>query len=282
MGRPRRLQPLGADQPGGHLLPHCCPRSRAQAEALLGDYRGVLVSDCLNIYDGLTPGQHKCYAHHLKEISKALEDPRARARPTCGSCAACCRRHRTQGRDDPPARRPDRAHAAALEANADRLLGRREQRPMPASAAPVEEKLRHRLRKQRDHLFTFLDHAAVEATNNLAERQLRPAVMSRSSPAGTRPSAALQPGRSSPPWPPHAARPALICRLPGPKARPPHLVQHAKQVRRRCYCWVSWGPDVRVAVSLGRGRARSTGCPARGLGLLIFFGVFPSARGGRD
>lgn len=33
-------------------------RSRAAAEALLGDYRGVLVSDCLNIYDGLTPHQH--------------------------------------------------------------------------------------------------------------------------------------------------------------------------------------------------------------------------------
>jgi nucleoside 2-deoxyribosyltransferase len=54
-------------------------RSRAQAEALLGDYQGVLVSDCLNIYDDLTPHQHKCYAHHLKAISKALEDPKARA-----------------------------------------------------------------------------------------------------------------------------------------------------------------------------------------------------------
>ena len=43
----------------------------------------------------------------------------------------------------------------------------------------MEEKLRRRLRKQRDHLFTFLDHEAVDATNNLAERQLRPAVISR-------------------------------------------------------------------------------------------------------
>ena len=31
----------------------------------------------------------------------------------------------------------------------------------------------------RDHLFTFLDHAVADATNNLAERQLRPAVISR-------------------------------------------------------------------------------------------------------
>ena len=36
-----------------------------------------------------------------------------------------------------------------------------------------------RLWKQRDHLFTFLERAEVPATNNLAERQLRPAVIAR-------------------------------------------------------------------------------------------------------
>jgi hypothetical protein len=68
----------------------------------------------------------------------------------------------------------------ALEANADRLLGPpRTEAHAGADTAPAEEKLRRRLRKQRDHLFTFLDHEAVDATNNLAERQLRPAVISR-------------------------------------------------------------------------------------------------------
>jgi transposase len=33
--------------------------------------------------------------------------------------------------------------------------------------------------KQRDHLFTFLERSEVPATNNLAERQLRPAVIAR-------------------------------------------------------------------------------------------------------
>jgi transposase len=47
-------------------------------------------------------------------------------------------------------------------------------------SAPITLKgLRNRLAKQRDHLFTFLDHDAVDATNNLAERQLRPAVIAR-------------------------------------------------------------------------------------------------------
>jgi transposase len=42
-----------------------------------------------------------------------------------------------------------------------------------------EEKIRQRLFKQQDHLLTFLDYPQVEATNNQAERQLRPAVISR-------------------------------------------------------------------------------------------------------
>ena len=49
----------------------------------------------------------------------------------------------------------------------------------PPRSEPNEEAVRKRLHKQRDHLFTFLDHDGVEATNNLAERQLRPAVIAR-------------------------------------------------------------------------------------------------------
>jgi hypothetical protein len=49
----------------------------------------------------------------------------------------------------------------------------------PPRAQIQEEKVRRRLWKQRDHLFTFLERAEVPATNNLAERQLRPAVIAR-------------------------------------------------------------------------------------------------------
>lgn len=156
-------------------------RSRAQAEALMGDYTGVLVSDCLNIYDDLTAYQHKCYAHHLAKIGKALDDPRTGAsaylndlRLLLVSAMAL-----KAGKADLPEAHVARARRA-LEACADRLLGSRRTRTTAgADAAPIEEKLRLRLLKQRDHLFTFLDHEAVEATNNLAERQLRPAVISR-------------------------------------------------------------------------------------------------------
>ena len=59
-----------------------------------------------------------------------------------------------------------------LEERASQLLA------VPRSQ-PQEEQIRNRLSKQQDHLFTFLKHREVPATNNLAERQLRPAVITR-------------------------------------------------------------------------------------------------------
>jgi hypothetical protein len=69
---------------------------------------------------------------------------------------------------------PQRFHALrqALERKAAQLLD------APRNE-PSEEAVRNRLQKQRDHLFTFLDHDGVDATNNLAERQLPPAVIAR-------------------------------------------------------------------------------------------------------
>lgn len=40
-------------------------------ESIAPDYPGVLVSDCLSIYDEATARQHKCYAHHLNAIRAA-------------------------------------------------------------------------------------------------------------------------------------------------------------------------------------------------------------------
>src|ERR1700675_3359276 len=56
----------------------------------------------------------------------------------------------------------------------------------PPRSEPNEEAVRKRLHKQRDHLFTFLDHDGVEATNNLAERQLGPAVIARKTSCGNK------------------------------------------------------------------------------------------------
>src|SRR5258705_8837672 len=63
----------------GFLLPSCSPSTSLLAAAdvtslsdILGkDFGGVLVSDCLAIYDDATVLQQKCYAHHHKAIRQA-------------------------------------------------------------------------------------------------------------------------------------------------------------------------------------------------------------------
>jgi hypothetical protein len=51
---------------------------------------------------------------------------------------------------------------------------------------PDNARLAKRLRKHRAHLPRFLDHDGLDATNNLAEREIRPAVIARKLSAGNR------------------------------------------------------------------------------------------------
>lgn len=151
-------------------------QSRAAAVALqvIGpDFAGVLVSDCLAIYDDLNRLQQKCYSHHLKAVSEA------------------CQTHPQHGEGyllEVRALLRTAIWLKALQAQAEperfevcrRNLHLRAQALLDSPRAqPQEEKVRMRLWKQRDHLFTFLERAEVPATNNLAERQLRPAVIAR-------------------------------------------------------------------------------------------------------
>ena len=146
-------------------------RGRAIIEEFLEDFEGVLVTDCLNIYDEVTPLQQKCYAHHLKAVSAAIEE---KGFPEQGYLIEVRSMLKSalllKGLELPEGRFKE--CKAALEQTANRLL-------QPSRGDPVEEKVRNRLFKQRTHLVTFLDFERVEATNNLAERQLRPAVIAR-------------------------------------------------------------------------------------------------------
>lgn len=149
-------------------------RGRELLSNILGkDFGGVLVSDCLAIYDDATALQQKCYAHHYKAIrqAKALH-------PHQGEGFLCEVQAMLRAAVALQQQKADLSLEIfsdlrqALQRKAVQLLEspRRE---------PNEEAVRKRLNKQRDHLFTFLDHDGVDATNNLAERQLRPAVIAR-------------------------------------------------------------------------------------------------------
>jgi transposase len=144
-------------------------RGRAIVAAALGEqFAGVLVSDCLATYDDVNPRQQKCYSHHLKAIKLAGEgNPSAWLDAVRGLLLQALELKR-----QPLAPLEKTARRTELTAQAQQLLAL----PRPTN---LEEKVRRRLEKQQDHLFTFLEVAEVDATNNLAERQLRPAVIAR-------------------------------------------------------------------------------------------------------
>lgn len=142
-------------------------------QSISPDYAGVLVSDCLSIYDEATARQHKCYAHHLKAI-RAAQATRASPSGWLEQVSALLRSALALSKQRAHLDRAQwEQRRRALDVAAHAVLEQR------LRACPVEEAVRARLWKQRDHLFVFLDEPGVDATNNLAERQLRPAVIRR-------------------------------------------------------------------------------------------------------
>lgn len=135
------------------------------------NFAGVLVSDCLASYENLPYTMHKCYAHHLKAISEARDRAPPENHPDFDELITMLKSAMLLKTLRPEMTPADfAARRAALEQTADRLLTAR---------TGAVAKVAQRLHKRRKHLFTFLDHDAVEATNNRAERALRPAVIAR-------------------------------------------------------------------------------------------------------
>lgn len=151
-------------------------RNREVVDEILGDeFDGVLSSDCLNIYDHLPYEQQKCYSHHLKAVSSALiERPDSEYLDNVKFLLKTAMALHPD--DDEPI--PDDI-VQRFDRWADKLL--RSQR-----TDDVEEKIRRRLLKQREHLFTFLSSPEIDPTNNAAERSLRPAVVARKVSCGNR------------------------------------------------------------------------------------------------
>ena len=156
-------------------------RGRRMVHETLGrSFPGVLVSDCLSSYDDASPIQHKCYAHHLKAISEAIGRHPSGGEGFLRQMKALLKMAQTFKKAMPELSENQCLQIRrSLEHRVDRLLASRRVEPTEASVA-------NRLRKQRDHLFTFLDYDDVDATNNQAERQLRPAVIARKVSCGNR------------------------------------------------------------------------------------------------
>lgn len=150
------------------------------AEKLLGrDYAGVLVTDCHGAYKRMKCPQHKCLAHHLRALHKARGKNLKEASPYLDAwerlwqeVLELCRQREALPADLFAQRR------AALEAARDELLAR------PATQ-PGDRSFLARMRNVGAHHFGCLYHD-VEATNNRAERAIRPAVVARKISCGNR------------------------------------------------------------------------------------------------
>ena len=155
-------------------------------EVLGEDYQGVLVSDCFLAYDPLNFTKSKCSAHLLKRCSEVEQSKSRGAVRLSRRVAALLRRAMALKR-----RRGTLSdHGSAVlrgkvHAELDRLLA-------GTYSDPDNARLAKLLRKHRGSVLRFLDHDEVDATNNLAEREGRPAVIARKLSAGNRTEAGAQ------------------------------------------------------------------------------------------
>lgn len=142
------------------------------------EFRGILVADSFVAYDAAALAewlQQKCVAHLLRNLAEVLERKQGRARQFAQAVMAILREALALKAGATDLRTPEyEAAAAALEERLDRLLD-----PKRRLRDADNVRLAARLRKHRPDLLRFLYWEAVDATNNLAERQLRPAVITR-------------------------------------------------------------------------------------------------------
>jgi transposase len=143
---------------------------------VLGDwFGGILVTDCLASYNRIECRKHKCIAHHLrvlKEHEEALEK-----RGITSRYLWLWKLHFQDvisTWDNRQNMSPDQwdSKVEQLRRGVENLLDQ-------SLAYPEEVRFRDRLRRQQAHLLGCLDDPAAEPTNNRAERDLRPAVISR-------------------------------------------------------------------------------------------------------
>lgn len=151
-------------------------------ETLGPDFSGTLVSDCLSSYDPLEYQKHKCLSHHLRALSEQAESLRRRGIESQELLLWKIHLQDVIATWKGRAELGEEGYAAKLVQlvrGQKRLLGR---------APPHAEEVAflNRMKRQAPHLLGCLRDECVEPTNNRAERDLRPAVISRKLSCGNR------------------------------------------------------------------------------------------------
>ena len=144
------------------------------------EYEGVVGSDSWGAWNRVGGRHQKCHVHYIRNIKETL---------LYHSPSAYYKRHaRTLRRileDSHIDAMPGGKKALAAKKKLDRrilaLLGR-----LKGETDKHCKKMFKRLRREKDHLFTFLEVDGVEWHNNSAERGIRPCVILRNNSYGSR------------------------------------------------------------------------------------------------
>jgi transposase len=147
-------------------------------EILGQEFRGTLASDCFLAYDDRRLRdwlKQKCLSHLLKDLKEMEENKTGRALHFARQLTTLLQQAIALKAEKP---RLDPftfyQRSQVLEAQLDALIG-----PQRRLKDRENARFARRLRKHRAHLLRFLYVDDLEATNNQAERMLRPAVITR-------------------------------------------------------------------------------------------------------
>jgi len=147
-------------------------------EVLGEEFQGILTTDCYLAYDDRKLKQwlkQKCVGHLLKDLKEMKESKSGRAlhfaRQVTNVLQEALALKREKNRLDAFL---FHQRVQELESRLDLLIA-----PQRRLSDHDNARFARRLRKHRPHLLRFLYVDELEATNNLAERMLRPAVITR-------------------------------------------------------------------------------------------------------
>ncbi len=142
------------------------------------EFKGILVSDDFVAYDDrrlTTWLKQRCLSHLLTDLKEMQENKSGRALQFARQMDRLLR-EALQLKQEKPSLDPFTfaQRAAEVESQLDQLIATRRRLRDPDNA-----RFAKRLRKNRPHLLRFLYVDGLDATNNQAERMLRPAVITR-------------------------------------------------------------------------------------------------------
>ena len=147
--------------------------------SILGkEFKGVLVSDRFSAYDHKALAawlKQKCLSHLLRNASEIEAKQKGAAVRFPRAVTALLREALALKKEKPALEPTVYLHRArSLESRLDKLIDERRR-----FSDPDNKRFAKQLRKQRPHLLRFLYIDELDATNNQAERMLRPAVITR-------------------------------------------------------------------------------------------------------